>query len=151
MKATYSLQYLVESHQGEHNLQSAGGDTLIVILMATGFVFDPLTHSTLADVSADELAAGNGYTQQNEVLTGVTVTRDEVNNRALISCDDPIWTPDGGNIGPTAGAIVYNSSHINNTIVCCIEYQADHTAVPGQNFGINFTNGLADAKLVIAE
>jgi len=49
-------------------------DTIIVILMKTGHAFTS-THNNLTDVSAQELDAGGGYTQQDKELAGKAVSQ----------------------------------------------------------------------------
>ncbi|MBW1802554.1 MAG: hypothetical protein JRJ85_17700, partial [Deltaproteobacteria bacterium] len=52
-------------------------DTLKVILMNTTFAFDKDDHATLADVTADQLSTGNGYTQDDKTITGASIAEDD--------------------------------------------------------------------------
>jgi len=85
-------------------------DTFKAILMDSGFTFDPDAHDAYADVSADELTNGNGYTTGGETLTGVAITESDVNDRAEITWDNITWTAASGTIGPTPGAIIYDDT-----------------------------------------
>ncbi len=114
-------------------------DTFKIILMATGFVFNRATHETYADVSASELATGNGYTAGGATLTGVAVTEDDTNHKAAITWSNPSWTASGGSIGPAAGAIIYDdtiSSPVADPIVGYIDFGGDQIQVAGGAFTI---------------
>ena len=54
-------------------------DTFKMILMKTTFVFDKDAHATLADVTANQIATGNGYTQNSITLTNASASEDDVN------------------------------------------------------------------------
>jgi hypothetical protein len=67
-------------------LQSAGLETDAVLL-------DKDTMTDVVSGATDE-ATFAGYARQ--VLTGVVVTVDDVNNRVDIDCNDPTWSPTAG-------------------------------------------------------
>jgi hypothetical protein len=96
-------------------LNAIAGHTLKAILMNTTFVFDRDAHATLADVTADQLATGNGYTQNNKVLSNVAVTEDDVNDRAQFTCDDVTWTAASGNIGPFGALVIVDETAVEAT------------------------------------
>ena len=85
-------------------------DSFKIILMASGFVFDKDTHHGYADVSASELADGNGYTTGGATLANVAVTEDDTDDRCEITWDNATWTASGGSVGPTPGAIIYDDT-----------------------------------------
>jgi len=85
-------------------------DSLKICLMESGFIFDPDNDSGWADISAEELATGNGYTRDTKVLAGVVITKNDVTNKAEITFNNVTFTAAGGNIGPTPGAIIYDDS-----------------------------------------
>lgn len=108
-----------------------------IILMATGFVYNKDTHSTYADVAANELATGNGYTQNTKTLSeDPTVTEDDTNDRASVQWDNVVWTASGGSIGPTPGAIIFDDSTADDTIIGFIDFTTDQTATSGGTFTI---------------
>ena len=110
-------------------------DAFKVALMATGFTFDPDTHGTWADVSASELAGGSGYTAGGADLTASSAwAQDNTNDRASVSWNNVTWTASGGDIGPFAAAIVYDSTHGSNVIVGCIAFDSDVTVSDGNDF-----------------
>lgn len=113
-------------------------DTFKIILMASGFTFDPDAHEFLDDVSASELANGNGYTTGGATLAGVAVEEDDANNRANVTWNDPAWTASGGSIGPTPGAIIYKSTGVagTSTVVGFLDFEGNQTATDGGTFTV---------------
>ena len=109
-------------------------DSFKIILMASGFTFNKDTHHGYADVSANELATGYGYTQNTKVLAGVTVTEDDTDDRTEVTWTNPTWTASGGSIGPTPGAIVFDDTVTTPTadpIVGYIDFGGEQTQVDG--------------------
>jgi len=106
-------------------------DTLKLRLMASGFVFNEDNHATWADVSASELAAGNGYTAGGLTLSGGAVTEDDANNKAKYTASDAQWIASGGSIGPTPGAILIDDTSSDDTIVCYFDFNGNKTATDG--------------------
>jgi len=109
-------------------------DTFKIILMDTGFVFDKDTHHGYANVSAYELATGNGYTQNTKTLAGVTVTEDDTDDRCEITWDDVQWTASGGSIGPTPGAIIFDDTVTTPTadpVIGYIDFGGEQTQADG--------------------
>lgn len=111
-------------------------DTLKIILMNTTFAFDKDTHATLADVTADQLATGFGYTQNDKTLAGGALVEDDANDKGTYTCDDPVWTASGGSIGPTGAAIIYDDTTGDDTVIGCIDFGTDYTVPDGTNFSI---------------
>lgn len=106
-------------------------DTFKIILMQSGFVFNRDTHHQYSDVSASQLSAGYGYTTGGATLTGVVVTEDDTNDRCSIVWNDATWTASGGDIGPSDGAIIYDDTDANDSIVGYIDFGADYTQADG--------------------
>lgn len=112
-------------------------DTFKIILMDTGYTFDIDAHATYADVSASELATGNGYTQNTKTLSGVAVTEDDSNDRGNVAWSNVSWTASGGSIGPSPGAIVYDDTSTDDTVIMYIDFGSDQTATDGGTFAVN--------------
>lgn len=137
---TFSHKFLEEVVQAEHDVTT---DTLKIILVDAAFTFDPDTHATYADCSANEIATGNGYTTGGETLTNVAVSIDSSADQVDIDADNVTWTATGGTIPETGAAIIYNDTHANDTVVMCIDFGADYITTDTKLFQINFSNGLA--------
>lgn len=109
-------------------------DTFKIILMQSGFTFDRDAHQVYADVSASELGSGNGYTTGGATLGGVAVTEDDTDDRTEVTWTNPTWTANGGAIGPSPGAIVYDdtvAAPVAKPIVGYIDFNGDQTQADG--------------------
>ncbi len=114
-------------------------DTFKIILMNDSFAFDKDAHATLADVIASpsaELATGNGYTRQNKELSGGSWAEDDTNDKGIRTFDNVSWTANGGSIGPTGSAVIYDDTTADKTVVGCIDYGTDYTIPDGASFQI---------------
>jgi hypothetical protein len=112
-------------------------DSLKICLMADGFVFDIDAHEEWADVSANELAGGSGYTQDTATLSATpTVTENDTDNRIEVTWDNEAWTASGGSIGPTPGAIIKDDTETDEVIVFYIDFGEDKTQADGGVFTI---------------
>jgi len=117
-------------------LKATETDTHKIILMQTGFTFDKDAHSIYADVSASELTTANGYTTGGATLTGVVVTKDNANDKAILSANDVQWTASGGTIA-TSGAIIYNDTMPDDPIVQFLDAEGALSTPDGIVFQIN--------------
>ena len=109
-------------------------DSFKIILMQSGFTFNKDTHHAYADVSASELATGNGYTANTKTLSGVAVTEDDTDDRTEVTWSNVTWTASGGAIGPTPGAIIFDDTVAAPTadpIVGYIDFGGDQTQADG--------------------
>ena len=124
-------------------------DTFKILLMDTGFTFNKDTHHSFADISVDELATGNGYTQDDETLGVATVTEDDTDDRTEITWPNVSWTATSSGIGPTAGFLIYDdtvttagTATIANPIIEYVAFDSEITQPGGadlviQNIQIN--------------
>ena len=109
-------------------------DSFKIILMQSGFTFNKDTHHGYADVSASELASGNGYTANTKTLAGVAVTEDDTDDRTEVTWSNVTWTASGGSIGPSPGAIIFDDTVTTPTadpIVQYIDFGGDQTQAEG--------------------
>lgn len=111
-------------------------DSFKIILMASGFTFNRDTHATYADVSASELATNFGYTQNTKTLGTATLSEDDTNDRLSVTWANAVWTASGGSIGPSPGAIIYDDTTTENTVVGYIDFGSDQTATSGGTFTV---------------
>ena len=119
-------------------------DVFKMILLDSSFTFNPDSHATYADVQANELGTNYGYTVGGEPMTGVSLFEDDTHNRGRVTWDNVQWDAAGGAIGPTGSAVLYDDSSGDDTIVGCIDFDADYTISDGsslqlQNIAVNNT------------
>lgn len=67
-------------------------DNLRMILVQNTYTPDRDTHDFVDDVTAYELANGDGYTTNGVLLSSVAVTYDATNGWAKLTADNPSWT-----------------------------------------------------------
>ena len=130
------FKYQKNAKQIDLSNGSPPGDTFKIILMDDTFAFDKDAHATLADVIASpshELPTGYGYTQQNKALSGGTLTEDDTNDKAIRTFENVTWTADGGSIGPTGAAVIYDDTTTDKTVVGCIDFGTDYTIPSGSS------------------
>jgi len=125
-QAANRLKYLIA--QGGIDFSA---DTFKIILMQSGFTFDRDAHHDYGDVSASELATAFGYTAGGYTLLGVAVTEDDINDRTTVTWSNPTWTAAGGDIGPTDGAIIYDDTDANDSLVGYIDFGGNYTQANG--------------------
>ena len=107
-------------------------DQFKVILMQAGFVFDKDAHEEYADVSGNELATANGYTQKAKILVlTAPPVEDDVDDRCEIAFNAVSWTAALGSIGPTDGAIIIDETVANDPIVGYLDFGASYTQADG--------------------
>ena len=111
-------------------------DSFKIILMNNSFTFDKDTHATYANVSASELATANGYTVNTKTLAGVAISEDDTNDRSAVTWSNVSWTASGGSIGPSNGAIIFDDTTVDDSVVGYIDFGAAQTATDGGNFNI---------------
>jgi hypothetical protein len=115
---------------------ATGTDTLKMILMGPGFVYNKATHGVYADVSASELATiGTSYTHGGSAVTSKTVAQDDTLGCGKLTVSHAGWTAGASDtIGPASGAIVYNDTcavaGYVDVVVCYIDFQGDKTVLP---------------------
>lgn len=133
-----SVKFAQEFFNNEHNLAV---DNLKAILINTLFPgFNPSTHSKYSDISTYEIAAGFGYLKKTKALSNVSI--NAASNYIILNCDNLIWPAVDGDISPASGCIIINDTHVNDTVVCCIEFGANYQAIDGTALSINLSNGL---------
>ena len=119
-------KYLLKTKQIDES-----SDTYKIILMNTTFAYNKDTHAELADVTADQLATGNGYTQNSKTLTGVSVTENDTTDKAETRWANASCIASGGTIGPCGAAIIYIDSVTGDPIACCIDFGVDKITEDG--------------------
>jgi hypothetical protein len=113
-------------------------DTFKIILLEPGFAFSRASHEKYADVSANELATGDGYTGGGVTLAGVTQTNDSVLAASIISWNNPSWLIGPGNVQASC-AIIYDDTvavPVVDPIVGCIDFEETIITYAGGTFTI---------------
>lgn len=106
------------------------------IEIATASLTDESAGDTVTIVAEDELASGNGYTKDTKTTGTITVTEDDTNDRGGATYATVTWNASGGDIGPTPGAILYDDTSSDDTIIQYIDFGGEQTATDGQPFSI---------------
>ena len=100
--------------------------------MNTTFAFDRDNDDTLADVTADQLADGFGYTQDAKTLYNAYVSRIDASDKATVSFDNPAWTATGGDIGWVGSAILYFPNSDDDIVLGCIDFDPNFKIDDGE-------------------
>ena len=130
-QATQNFLYLMA--KGSVDLDT---DSLIWILMDTGFTFDRATHHQYSDVSASELGAGNGYLQKTKAAAGISITRNDVLFKVTITWSNPQWTASGGDVGPSPGAFLLDDTVADDPLLFYVDFGEEGTEPNGGTFTI---------------
>jgi len=85
-------------------------------------------------IADDELATGGGYTQNTKTTGTVTVTEDDTYDRCDSTFPTVTWTASGANIGPTPGAIIYDTTA--DVVICYIDFDGEVTKSPPDSLSI---------------
>lgn len=84
----------------------------------------------------DELATGNGYTQDTKLTGVITLDEDDTNDRSDGTFPTVSWNAAGGSIGPSPSCILYDDLSSDDTIIGCIEFVGEQTATTGLPFNV---------------
>ena len=103
---------LFRSNLDDLNPNDLVGATIKIALVSSSYTPDATNtgHDEWADVSANEIANGNGYT-----TGGATIANDAAStatNGFKYDSDDPSWTASGGNIPAWRYAVMYVSGSL---------------------------------------
>jgi len=98
------------------------------------------TNQTYSDVSANEVASGNGYTTGG---LATTMSNSQSSGTTTVFATNVTWTATG-TVGPLRYAIVYRSDDTHKGLVCWFDYGSSVTLNNGDTFTVSFdpTNGL---------
>ena len=107
-------------------------DVFRIVLMQSGFVFDPDGHSNRGQIMAFELTTGMGY--DVGTLPFDTMIRDDAADLVEVTFHDFSWVATGGNIGPANGAIIFDSTHPQNVLIGYVGFGTDQIVTDGGTF-----------------
>ncbi len=134
------IEYLGD-HSGATAGIDANNDTFKIELYNDTHTF-VATHQDRADISANAVATGGGYTNPGQDLTTVAWTNSS--GTTTWDADDNTWTAASGTI-PNAGnannAVIYDDTSVTPSVdllVCNIDFEANELAGDGTDFKITF-------------
>jgi hypothetical protein len=117
-------------------------DSLKVMLTNTAPIS---TNSLYGDISANELAAGNGYTTGGAAITTTSSTQTGGVEKLIISAANPTWTATGS-MGPFRYAVLYDVTATTplKPLIGWWDNGSSVTLSTGQTFTITYdaTNGV---------
>ena len=79
----------------------------------------------------DELPAGNGYLEYGVEVTGKSVTENDADDRMEFACANIDFSASGGSVGPTPGAILYDDTVAEKTILGYLDFDGNQTIADG--------------------
>ena len=122
--------------------EDSPADVIKVALMDNNHVFSA-TDNVWADVSANELAAGNGYTAGGEILANQAVTQTATTK---FDGDDIDWTTA---TFTAYHAVIYNDSLPNKDLIASIDFGAAKSVVTPNTFTLHWhTDGIITIETV---
>ncbi len=153
MAAYVKFQIFVQDRNRKvHNLNS---DSLKLLLTNTApNVADTVVDTTTtppqlkSTSSANEIAAGNGYTAGGAALTGTSNT--QTSGTAKQAGTFPSWTASGGTIGPFRYIVLYNNTGGTSATRPVIAYWDRGTSLTLQD-GDSFVPSPADATAIFQD
>jgi len=111
-------------------------DVIKAVLLDPAFVFYKNLHGTLADITANQLATGYGYTQNSDTIANQAVAEDNVVDAAVLTADTVTWHAVGGIIGPFRSVAFYDDTTDDDTVLCCVDLGEDVSIVDGSDFSV---------------
>lgn len=109
-------------------------DTFKALLTNTAPV---ATNHVYGDISANELANGNGYSTGGATVTISSVTNSSGTETVVASAASPTWTATGA-MGPFRYVVVYDSSAATQTLQCWFDFGGSITINNTDTFTVNF-------------
>lgn len=168
VETKYAAQFIIDALKKIHDVTT---DPIRIALMNTTWrsdwaaltSFDPGNDSIWSDVSAYEIAGGNGYTAITTgdtggiLITPIAVTAAVVGTNVVISMTTSAptvatWTGTGGTMATTGGAVImqYNTTTpASSRIIMASNFNADYSTEVGKMFRVDFTNGIGNATIVL--
>ena len=113
-------------------------DSFYAMLMNSSHTFTA-TNTQRTDVSANQIATANGYTQATGGGTGkalTSVTWTESSGTVTFDFADITWTASGGSIAAD-DCVLFDDTATNDELLCSIDFDGTQTAGDGTNFVIS--------------
>lgn len=107
MTASTTIYSVLPQYFGNGTVDWDGpSDTLMMALVSSSYVPSQTSHAQWADVSANEIANGNGYVTGGTSCAG-TVTRSGATTTFNLA--DAVWIASGGNIPAFRYVVLYDA------------------------------------------
>lgn len=116
-------------------------DTFKLALLDNTHVFDA-TDTQFSNVSADEIAAGNGYTAGGNALTAVTWA--QTTGTVKFDANDVVFTASGGPLATSRFALLYDDTTASDLLLGLVDMDGDKTPGDGDSLTIQWdaSNGI---------
>jgi hypothetical protein len=107
-------------------------NTIKVMLMGGTFAFSK-DDETRAQIVANEIAAGNGYTARGATLGTKSVTYDAATDRTRLFAANTVWTPSAGQTLSAKAAVIYKDTGTDSTsyLMGCVDFGTTMSALSG--------------------
>ena len=114
-------------------------DTIKVMLTNTAPV---ATNTQYSDISANELANGNGYTTGGATVTGTGATNSS--GTESVAADATTWTSSTGNMGPFRYVVYYDNTAATKYLIGWYDYGSSITlnGAAGETFVVTPTGSV---------
>lgn len=106
--------------EGATGLLKNGSSLYKLALITNAWTPAPTTDEVFASMSANEIAAGNGYTAGGGALTGVTLT--QTGGVVKFTASAFVWTATGGSIPAWRYGLVYYNGTLNGKVNPIVGY-----------------------------
>lgn len=137
---TFYNDFREQLFKGVHDLST---HDIRVVLLGTGYTPNAETQAVYADISANEIAAGNGYTTGGIALTGEAVSQSTV--EARFAHTDPFEiTASGGSIAAFRYVVIMNNTPTSpaDPLIGYLDYGSALTLADGEKLQIDITTYL---------
>lgn len=133
---------LFSKNKDDININDLVGATIMVSLVSSGYTPDASVtgHSLWSEVSANEIANGNGYTTGGVALGSMAVTA--ISGGFKFSSANPSWTAAGGNIPAWRYAVMRVSGTLwglTNPVIGYFVGDATPADIPATTVGNSLT------------
>ena len=101
--------------KGEIDLTGDSPADVVKVMLVVGYTPDIDADDKYSDVSASEVSDAS-YSAGGNELTGLAVSEDDTNDRALFNADDLTFT--ALSVGTPSHAIAYDDTHADKPLIC---------------------------------
>lgn len=127
-------RYKNNLHSGFVDFNGSGAHQIKIALLSSSYTFDA-DHNVWSSVSAYEVT-GTGYTTGGQALSNVTLTQDDVNNRAYLDADDVSWP---ASTITARYAVLYDDTLSTKDLICVLDFGSNQVS-SGGTFAITFSS-----------